>query len=165
MPRRAACDLAGIHPKALQRYTRGRPAFAAKLDAAKRGLPYEPEEDGEHEHPAPPDVLDVEVVGERPPPPAPWVPPARPAPPSGEPSIAGMTGAEFGPVVRAVALNPDHPQWGKVAPMVFAFLFGPEMIRAKREAEREQALQPKLGESTSRAKLREILERAKPVGA
>jgi hypothetical protein len=123
---------------------------------------YEPEDNDAR--PAPPAVLDVEVVGEQlEAPPRTRSPRTRP-PPSGDLRLGDLTAAEFDRVIAEVALNPEHPAWGKVAPLVFTFFHGAEMIRMRREAEREQQLQPKLGESTSRAKLREILERARPVG-
>lgn len=161
-----ACAEIGVSQRTLERYCGEHRDFAAKVARAKRGEETEREQIAELVDPPGPVTFDAVPV--------PCVPcdaeavprpglraVERPKPPGPVVAMGSLTRGEYDEKVAEVLRDPKHPHFASMAKMVFPLFYGAELLALKRAIEHQSATPP--GESLSRSRLREILERAKPV--
>lgn len=106
-----ACEEINTSTKSVQRYCAKDPDFRVQLEAAK--------EAGKAADGPTPALAFMLDTGE-----------PKPAPPS---LFTPETAREIDRVAIEVALDPDHPAFGKVFPLVFGFVHARDLARIKRE--------------------------------
>jgi hypothetical protein len=152
--RGGAAESVGCSFKTFSRFCAAHPGFAAKVEAAERGEDTPSESTG----PAPMvarQVIDAEPVDAD----ACDLVKVRPPP-------EGLTGLEVFRddlmlSIAVVVKDNKHPHFARVADLLFKALYGADLLRAMREAEREPKAAPPITIAAGRSRVLEAVTRSR----
>jgi hypothetical protein len=153
--RAGAAESIGCSFKTFSRYYAAHPGFAAKVEAAERGEDTPSESTEAAPMMVARQVVDAEPVDAD----ACDVAKVRPPP-------EGLTGLEVFRddlmlSIAVVVKDNRHPHFARVADLLFKALYGAELLRAMREAEREPKAAPPITIAAGRSRVLEAVTRSR----